>query len=86
MGGVSGAEGAEGIFSISNAFTIVLDTENQREGRREGRREDATTLQSEKPSLQQKIANLPPLQPFTDNSGGGIWCYQIKSRLLNSTV
>lgn len=87
-GDVSGAKGAEG-SSISNAFAMVLDTENQREGRREGRREDATTLYGKKPSLQQKIAKFPPLQPFIDNSGGGrggVWCYQIRNRLLNSAV
>lgn len=80
-GEVSGSEGAEG-SSISNAFDVVQDTENQREGRREGRKEDATTLYDEKPSLQPKIA-----KPFSDNSGGGrrgVWCYQIRSRLLNS--
>lgn len=82
-GDVSGAEGPEG-SSTSNAFAVVLDTENQCEGRREGRREDATTLYSEKPSLQQQIAKLPPLQPFIDNSGGGVWCYQIRNRPLNS--
>lgn len=70
MGDVSGAEGAEG-SSISNAFAMVLDTENQREGRGEGSREDATTSYGEKPSFQEKIAKLPSLQPFTDNSGGG---------------
>lgn len=88
MGDVSGAGGAEG-SSISNGFAMVLDTENQSEGKREGRREDATTLYGEKPSLQQKIAKLPPLQPFTDNSGGGrggARCYQIRSRLLNLAV
>lgn len=87
-GDVSGDGRAEG-SSISNAFAMVLDTEKQREGRREGRREDATTSYVEKPSLQQKIPKLPPLQPFMDNSGGGrggVWCHQIRSRLLNSAV
>jgi len=85
-GHISGAEGAEG-SSTSNAFALVLDTENQREGRREGRREDTTTLCDEKPCLQQKLLKLPPLQAFIDNSGWGQRrCYQIRSRPLNSSV
>ena len=63
-------------------------TQNTR-GSGEGRREDATTLYGEKPSLQQKTAKLPPLQLFIGNSGGGrggVWCYHIRSRLLNSAV
>lgn len=82
-GDVLGSEGAEG-SSISNAFAMVLDTETQREGKREGKREDATTLHGEKPSPQLKTA-----KPFTDNSAGGrggVWCYEIRSRLLNSEV